>query len=139
MGEVFRCAVDVRWGDLDQLGHVNNVKYLEYAMEARVAFYKARLSTFDATGHAVVLRRTTVDYLRQVTHDSGPLAVEVDVTHIGTTSYTMRHRMFDARGDECAVVDAVMVSFDLTTQQTRALSAPERAILADHLAPDPVR
>ena len=35
---VFRCTLQVRWADFDQFGHVNNVKYIEYAQEARILF-----------------------------------------------------------------------------------------------------
>ena len=34
----FFCPVEVRYGDLDPQGHVNNAKYLTYLEQARVAY-----------------------------------------------------------------------------------------------------
>ena len=31
--------IPVRWGDMDNYGHVNNTVYLEYVQEARVAWF----------------------------------------------------------------------------------------------------
>ena len=31
----------MRWADLDQLGHVNNVVYVDYLQEARVDMFRA--------------------------------------------------------------------------------------------------
>ena len=39
MGTVFERPVDVRWRDVDALGHVNHAVFLTYLEEARDAFY----------------------------------------------------------------------------------------------------
>ncbi len=132
MSTEFTCAVEVRWADLDQLGHVNNVKYFEYAMEARVQFYKATLN--GDSERAVVVRSTGAEYLKPVV--DGPLRVTVSVTHIGNTSYRLRHRMIDTEGDLCVVVDAVIVGFDMATQKSRPLADSERAALAQYQSVD---
>ncbi|TSE00167.1 acyl-CoA thioesterase [Skermania sp. ID1734] len=137
--KTFTCEVEVRWADLDMLGHVNNVKYLEYAMEARVKFYKSLF--FDEKlgagendrRRAVVLRTTDIDYIRPILAESGPLAVGVAITHIGNSSYGIRHTLRDVGGTVCAVVNAVMVGFDLETQQARQLFDIERQRLSEYL------
>lgn len=137
MGKTFTCDVDVRWGDSDRLGHVNNTKYFEYAQEARVQFFRAcGMTTGFASNHAVVLRKAGMDFLSPVTDESGPLSVETAVQHVGTSSYSMTHTMRDSEGVMCAIGTAVMVGFDAETQTSRTLTDDERAVLSDYLAED---
>ena len=60
--------LQVRWGDLDAFGHVNNATYLTYIQEARVDFTiyaRARKSQapilFD-----MVVARAEVDYVAPI-------------------------------------------------------------------------
>jgi acyl-CoA thioester hydrolase len=128
----YTCQVEVRWADLDLLGHVNNTKYFEYAMEARVHFYREAIAP-DRRAGAVVLRKADMEYLRPVTPETQSLKIEVWAIHIGTTSYTLRHTMYDNSGEVCARGDAVMVSFDRKTQKPRPIRDEERAALAEYL------
>jgi len=32
--------IPVRWGDMDSYGHVNNILYMQYLEEARVAWFE---------------------------------------------------------------------------------------------------
>lgn len=125
-GAKFTAHLQVRWADSDRLGHVNNVRYVEYAQEARVQF-------LSRLGHraAVVVRRLEVDYLHPVTDDAGPLEVDVWVTRVGTTSCHIRHVLKNRDGRVCAEVVAVMVGFDAETESSRPWSGAERALFEE--------
>ena len=126
--------IDIRWGDSDRLGHVNNTRYFEYAQEARVRFYDECLFGVGVGPRdTVVLRKTDCEFIRQVTDESGPLAIELDVLHIGRTSYSMRHTIRDVNGDLCAVATAVLVGFDKDSGVSRPLNEYERNGLATFL------
>ncbi len=134
MGKTFTCEIKVRWADFDRLGHVNNTKYFEYAQEARMHFYTECMYVSGGIRRAVaVLRKTDMEFLVPVTGDSGPLTIEVAVTHIGTSSYSIKHTMRDVRGRTCAVANAVMVGFDLKEQVVRPLKDDERNLLSEYL------
>ena len=60
----------MRWADLDQLNHVNNVVYVDYAMEAR-----AQLVEDGQLEHGVPVRRVRVDFLRPLLLSSKPVTV----------------------------------------------------------------
>ncbi|NLV77823.1 MAG: acyl-CoA thioesterase [Rhodococcus sp.] len=121
----FRCTIEVRWGDSDRLGHVNNAKIVEYMQEARVKF----LHSAGSVGGAVVVRRMDAEFLLPVKDDSAPVTVEVEVLHLGTTSYTLRHSVLDRDGRLCVRGDAVLVGFDMRAETSRPLDAAERALL----------
>lgn len=133
MSEPFRCELQVRWGDSDRLGHVNNVMYLEYAQEARLRFFRAIFDGTD-TGSVgpVVVRRLEVDFERSLTDESDPLSVEVTVTKLGRTSMSIRHRISDRHGVLHSTVDAVLVALDMTTNTPHPISDEARQVLLAH-------
>lgn len=137
----FRCTLQVRWADFDQLGHVNNVKYIEYAQEARILFIRSRFGPFGLGNLPQVVRRLEIDHLRPVLRDSTTVDVVIEVEHVGTTSYQIRQTILDAAGDVCCEIRAVMVAFD--TSSSTAVEIPggvrnvleaarERAALTGH-------
>ena len=60
----------MRWADLDSLNHVNNVVYVDYAMEAR-----GRLVDDGVLDVALPIRRLRVDFLRPLLLSSKPVLV----------------------------------------------------------------
>ncbi len=139
MGNTYTCEIEVRWADFDQLGHVNNVKYLEYAQEARIRFFSACLhEAFGRRESRMVIRKNEIEYLRPYDDLTEPLYIDIELTNIGRTSYTVRHRMHSAAGVVFAQADAVMVNFDPRTGTSIPLSGGERAALLDYLVEESV-
>ena len=66
--------VPMRWSDLDVLNHVNNVVYVDYAMEAR-----ARLVDDGLLPDDLPIRRVRVDFLRPLLLSSKPVTVRSTV------------------------------------------------------------
>ena len=38
----FQLEMDVEWGDMDALQHVNNVEYFKYFQKARIAYFEKK-------------------------------------------------------------------------------------------------
>ena len=127
--EPFRCTLQVRWADFDQFGHVNNVKYIEYAQEARILFIRSRFSPFGLGNLPQVVRRTEIDHLRPILRDSTAVDVEIVVEHVGTTSYQIRQTIFDAAGEVCCTLRVVMVAYDTSTSTAVEIPAGVRNVL----------
>ena len=64
----------MRWADLDQLNHVNNVVYVDYAMEAR-----AQLIDDGLLESGAPVRRVRIDFLRPLLLSSKPVLVRSSV------------------------------------------------------------
>ncbi|MFD6894555.1 acyl-CoA thioesterase [Rhodococcus sp. NPDC060086] len=123
--EPYRAQVEVRWGDSDQLGHVNNAKVVEYMQEGRIKFLQS-----DEMRHlAIVVRKMDVEFLLPIKYESGPVTVEITAMHVGNTSYTLRHTVRDRDGAVCAHGDAVLVGFDMQTERPRRITDGERDVL----------
>lgn len=118
----YRCRV--RFSDVDVFGHVNNVKYLEYYQEARIAFMTS-LGDEDAAQLRIVLARMDVDYKRPILFRTEPYAIESWVTRVGTSSFVLAAEITD--GDAVlSRAQAVLVTFGLESQRARPLTNVER-------------
>lgn len=58
----FSVEMDVRFRDLDALGHVNNAVYLTYFETARMEFWRRVNDRVDLSGMDMILARAEVDY-----------------------------------------------------------------------------
>lgn len=138
----FRFLLQSRWGDMDVLHHVNNVRYLEYAQEARIAFLARAVGLDPDTRSPFVVARQEIDYVRPLVHSDAQVAVDVTVTHLGTRSFTVAQTVRDPAedGHTYARVVTVLVGFDPANETSRPLEDLERTGLSAQLeaAADPV-
>lgn len=132
-GKKFEYRLQVRWSDSDRLGHVNNTRFVEYLQEARAHFITQCLLQAEGSRGATVVRKLTVDFLRPIFDESGPLLIEISVARIGRTSFGIRHHVRDSAAELCAESEATMVAFDLDAQASRPLTDREKAVLAEYL------
>jgi acyl-CoA thioester hydrolase len=58
----FRFPMEVRFRDLDALGHVNNAVYLTYMESARIAYWLQVTGRTDLRGMDMILARAEVDF-----------------------------------------------------------------------------
>ncbi len=83
----WREDVHVRFSDVDLLGHVNNVRYLDYVQEATTNLMLDCFQEAAVKGHVdLVIARTEIDYLGQMNLRPEPYDVWARVTQVGTTS-----------------------------------------------------
>lgn len=108
----YSCQLQVRWADFDQLRHVNNTKFVEYAQEARLLYFREKFFERGVAVQPMVIRTMTVDFLRPLEPENATVRVDLDLLSLGRTSYGMRHRMYDKENQLCCTIDAVLVSFD---------------------------
>ncbi len=129
----------LRWGDVDQLNHVNNVKYVDYLQEARGALLHAcreAAGTVHDPDVAYVVRRHEVTFLAPLRFRFQSVAIESWVSEIRAASFTLDHEIFEEQPDGTRVVylraRTVLAPFVLATEQPRRLDGQERAALAPY-------
>lgn len=79
----------MRWADMDLLGHVNNVTYLDYLAEARRALFAGRPAAEAAVAHHQVEFRSPLVFRRR------PVLVDTWVTGVDTDEVTLGHEVYD--------------------------------------------
>jgi acyl-CoA thioester hydrolase len=138
MRHVYRCPM--RWADLDLLGHVNNVVYVDYLQEARVDLLRAQVTGARSAGLAegVVVVRHEVTYRAPLSFDYGTVDIEVWVTDIRAASFTMAYEVFHERDGERLVylrATTVLTPYVFATERPRRITPEERAGLERYLEP----
>ena len=122
MGEFrFHHPVEVRYGDLDPQGHVNNAKHLTYFEQARIA-YLVELGLFTRDQSfmeiGVIIADVHVTYLEPV-YFGQDIKVGVRVARLGNKSMTWEQNIVDAdTGKTLAKGEVIMVTYDYKTEKT---------------------
>ncbi|MFL0579213.1 acyl-CoA thioesterase [Dietzia sp. 179-F 9C3 NHS] len=103
----FECVLPVRVTDFGPSMHMDNISFQEFVQESRNAFLLDRGLVPGAEGAQLMLVRTmALDYAAPVPFGVTELTMTVEATHIGRTSFTLRHRM---RIDDDVVFTAEVV------------------------------
>jgi acyl-CoA thioester hydrolase len=118
--------VDVRWRDVDALGHVNHAVFLTYLEEGRDAFY-ARLLGGDPI---YVVVRIELDLRAEVRYSDRRVTVHIEPERLGTTSLTTRETITTPSGDVAAQARVVTVRWDAAERKPVPFTDAERARLA---------
>ena len=85
--------IQVRFSDLDVLGHVNNSVYLSYFEMARVHYFGQLLGyDWDWQTNGAVLVKSEVEYIQPILLEHHPL-IFVSVDEIGTKSFTLSYEI----------------------------------------------
>lgn len=149
-----RYECPTRWADLDMLGHVNSVVYVDYLQEARVDMLRihARSPRTDGLAEGVLVASHQVTYLRPLLYDRTPVHVDVWVTEIRAASFTLAYEIFRDAPDAPDAPDGpdgsgrtvylrastVLVPYVFEQESPRRLSAEEKADLEVYLHPEDV-
>jgi acyl-CoA thioester hydrolase len=128
---VHRIQIQVRFGDTDALGHVNNASFASYAEVARLDF----LTLFGKSVRSLILASLYIDFRRQVRFDES-VHVETRVERLGKSSITLTQTVF-ASDERAADVRSTVVYFDYANAKSRELTPEMRESLAPYVAPTP--
>ncbi len=136
----------MRWADLDLLGHVNNVVYVDYLQEARVDMLRTHGNRphnhmADDLAEGVVVVRHEVTYLRPLTFSFRPVSIECWVTDIRAASFTLAYEIFRPSREEPDVREVfarattVLTPYVFADERPRRITSEERARLEQFLEP----
>lgn len=125
-------ACPLRWADLDAQGHVNNVVFVDYLQEARVDLGSRGPSELAMS----VLGAQRLEYVAPLMFSFEPVLVDVWVSAVSTSSYTLGYEVHRTDADGARTVflraSSTLVAFDFEAQGTRPLTDEERAFLATY-------
>ena len=143
-----RFPIQLRFGDEDSNGHVNNVRYVQFLEEARVRLSLLPLESSSADGGpraareaptfraltqetgGTLVARQEIEYRTPLTYRPDPVWIEVWVSAIGGSSFSYGFRLMDEDGGTVyAVAEASMVMVSRETGRPVPLSERQRSIL----------
>ena len=140
-----RFPLQLRFGDEDSNGHVNNVRYVQFLEEARVRLSLLPLAGFTGsdsgtepetfraitrdTGSTLVARQE-IEYLTPLTYRPDPVWIEIWVSALGRSSFSYGFRLTDEDGGTVyAVAEAAMVMVGRESGRPVPLSERQREVL----------
>ena len=132
-----RVPVQIRWRDLDALGHVNNAVFITYFEYARLAYIRELLGpdaeidrqTMLPVDFQFILAEVTCQYRSPVTLEDKPV-VEVWVSQVGRKSFVFQYRMTDERtGRLLAEGHSAQVWYDYKTGTSQVIPEGTAALI----------
>lgn len=110
--------IQIRFKDIDALGHVNNANHLSYLELARISYFEEVVgSNINWSKKGIILANCHIDYLSPV-YLKEPLKVSTRCSRIGTKSFTLEYEVLCERKgkDVCAAkATTVLVCYDYET------------------------
>ena len=125
----FSYPIEVRFRDMDALGHVNNAVYLTYLESARIAYWMhvTRRSGLDALD--MILARVEIDYRSPLSYGEA-LDVTVRCASMRRSSFILEFKATErAAGRLVAEARKVLVHYDYGSSRSLALPPELRDLL----------
>lgn len=118
--------IEVRWGDLDAMGHVNNAKYLTYMEHARIRYIND-IHVWDGQNsrRGMIMARVELDYKFPLTL-AGDVVVYTRTSRLGNKSLDTEQqvvRYLDGRAEIAAAARIVLVVYDY--DNARSMPIPD--------------
>lgn len=114
--------VQLRFSDVDQLGHVNNSVYFSLYDLAKSTYFEEVMPEHTRWSNAgVVIAHIQASFMAPI-YFSEPIAIQTATTHIGHKSFTLTQRAIntDTKEVKC-ICQTVMVGYDIEKKQSQPI------------------
>ena len=111
----FRLSDNVRFGDLDPNGHVNNAVYSTYFETSRVSLVEHRANNLRPPGLGWILASINIHFRAEL-HWPGKIELGLGVAKFGRTSVTFEQAVF-SEGKCIASAQSTVVLIDQATRR----------------------
>jgi acyl-CoA thioester hydrolase len=117
--------LQVRWGDMDALGHVNNAEYLRYFEQSRISWLDSLGFPTTGKGTGPILAKVTVTYLKPIVYPS-ELEVRLYAKQVGTSSFTLASEIVNGRDAAERFTEGEFVTVWVDYDASKSVPIPER-------------
>ena len=114
--------MDLRWGDMDAMGHVNNTVYFRFMEQVRVDWLNSLGLDWGGAGGVPVIVNAWCGFLREM-RAPGRVLVRLYAARPGRSSFETRCTIFHSDAPElpCAHGGAKVVWIDASARRSAAL------------------
>lgn len=122
-----KIPIQIRFKDLDMLGHVNSAVHLTYFELARVCYFDEldKDLKIDWASNSLVVAKIEMDYIHQILMKD-KLSVSVWVSRIGTKSFDMQCSMIkEEEGKEIKVAKGMAIIVCFNFKLNKSVAVPE--------------
>ena len=129
----FVVDLNIEWGDMDALQHVNNIEYFKYFQVARIAYFEKinSDSVFGETQISLILASTQCKFIYPLAYpDSVSVGVRVDT--MADQYFTMKYAVVSHKHQRLvAIGDAKVVMFDYVNNKKASIPSEIRKTIID--------
>ena len=127
-----KLPIEVRFSDIDMLGHVGNVVYQAYYENAVVSYFEKIIKIDDLLGDInYVIAELNIKYLKPVLYPAD-LVMEIGATAIGRKSIDLAARLLNEQGEICATYRSTAVAFYVPEQVSMPIPQQWRQNIMDY-------
>lgn len=129
-----RLDIAVRWGEMDALGHVNNIIYYRYFEEIRIVYFDKIKLPFCSEGKGLgpILAASSCQFKQAVTYPD-TLTVAASVSKIGNSSMTIDYQIYSNKLESIVSTgSSVIVLINYTTGEKVRISDEVREQIKFH-------
>lgn len=109
-----KVPLQLRFNDIDVMGHVNNAVIMEFFDLGKASFFKDAGLPPEKGDFTLMVVHYEVDFTSQI-HASDSLSVTTEIVKFGTKSATLRQQVLKADGTVCATCNTVMAGYRRST------------------------
>ena len=124
----FVVDLNIEWGHMDALQHVNNIEYFKYFQVARIAYFEKINSdiVFGETQISLILASTQCKFIYPLAYpDSISVGVRVDA--MADQYFTMKYSVVSHKHQRLAAIgDAKVVMFDYVNNKKASIPSEIR-------------
>ena len=123
--KLFSTNIEVRFRDLDAIGHVNNAVFFTYFEEGRKHFSKKVFDVSDVSDFNFIMAHIQCDFIKPIQFNDRVI-LQMWVKDIGTKSFSFEYRLVDL-SDEAMVYatgKSIQVCYDY--QKNRSIEVPAK-------------
>ena len=129
----FVVDLNIEWGDMDALQHVNNIEYFKYFQVARIAYFEKidSESVMRETRISSILASTQCKFIYPLAYpDSVSVGVRVDT--MADQYFTMKYSVVSQKHQRLAAIgDAKVVMFDYANNKKVSIPNEIRKTIID--------
>ena len=117
----FKFPLQMRWNDLDALGHVNNAVFITYYEVARGSYMMQACPGWDWTKHMFLIGRVDANFHKELLLTAQQAEVWMRTANIGTKSFVLEYAVIshkDGKPILHASGTSTQVMFDMKTRTT---------------------
>ena len=129
----FVIDLNIEWGDMDALQHVNNIEYFKYFQVARIAYFE-KIDSESVMGEkriSSILASTQCKFIYPLAYpDSISVGVRVDT--MADQNFTMKYAVISHKHQRLAAIgDAKVVMFDYVNNKKVSIPNEIRKTITD--------
>lgn len=117
-------SIDIRWGEMDAYGHINNAMYLRYMEEARIRLLFKMGYKLDGRGQGPVVVNVSSTFMAPVEYPDR-LTIDCFLSDAGRSSCISRYKIHSEQNNQQCVCEgsAKIVWFD--TESGKSIELPQ--------------